>query len=271
MKSDQIVAQTNIGSYLLKYYSLLLPPESIYVIGEGYKYYAEELNNAPFVINTSLVVNAFYQMKYFINHFVSTNEEEFLDEVEEMLFHKKYPFGILYHTADFKKGSIELGQPKLLLPCFGKERKLYVNDGIDGMMKYSKEELRKELKNQTIDWNVIIPPRKNMDKGVLLLLTLRKAVSHMIFLLKEKADYSMEPDLATQKLVHMELFIKNLNYISQVLHNPELSLIYGNYLELYHDLESCIEENYPHWEEQRLKMAFKEAELLLRLQVILEV
>lgn len=181
---DRCIGQAKIGADLLAYYNRNLPPDIVLGLGEGYCYHLEKSDGIyQFYHQTdNFAPQVFENLCFFMNHNVSDGFEDFLNEVEDMLFVKKYPIGIFFREVIKNTREVfERGKLNLLVKGKGKERSFLCHDGMESEKEFTKSEMCNSFSFKQVEWYVVIPPKRSLNVNKALIKSLNNIVEKMLY------------------------------------------------------------------------------------------
>lgn len=183
------------GKILLDFYHYIVPGCAVYLLGEMYK---NRFEDKCFLKSVCILEKICYNLLYFNNHFVSRDGKSFISEIRNMLFVKKYPFGIIYHNYESDDYNLIFGQR-------GKSVSFIIFNRDNVLETINENQLEQELQDKVIEWYVIIPPQKNLDKFTAMSVAFVKSVRYLLEHIYKDDDYS-------QIQTHYKNYIDFLKY-----------------------------------------------------------
>lgn len=227
------------GKLVLDFYHYMIPDYTVYLLGGLYGFRFQE--NDSFYGRCSLE-SLFYNLSFFNNHFFSENVDDFIREVESIFFLKNYPFAVLFRKEE--------AECSVLFPLKKSERQLILYDKENKLRKSSLGELKILLGDGNIDWYVIIPPRKNVDKKEAFIREIFYSSSYIIQNLQNHK-------LSVETVKHVRTYIKCLIYINKLFGNNILERAINQYQEVLEQYQSGKDVEYVIAQEIRVLYCIK--------------
>lgn len=249
MDNGIAISQTYISSSLLKYYHQILPPGLIYGIGQGYPFMLDDIKRQPPCEH--IAVNFFSNLLFFINHFVTDSGESFLNEINTMLYVKHYPLGILFSDKE--------NTQKLLTKGNSKTKTFWIYDGKNKKYELTGDDLRNNIAERSVDFYVLIPPRRMANIGTSAVLALRSIVSELQYINdsshnKDKMSmqmriqsYAHSSDNSNNDRLAINFFADYLHYIYSTFKIPDFDYLSQEFKKI-----SDILENYQNQQTENL-------------------